>query len=225
MNKDMPAKKSAKTNKVSGASVKKTSAKSASKPAKQASKSVANSAVKALSKVVSKVVDKISSKKVAEKNPKKTATKPAPKDAIKAAVKPVTKPATKSAKEAKPEKTRVEKAEIDTGGTLLEMAKEEMAKVNAPIVEALEKAEKSGKFKPIKVERGNLADEKAKWQELFKRYGKEKAVNYKMSDQFEALKPINHKVLGWGFVLTNENNRLEVLFENGIKVLISNYKA
>jgi len=46
-----------------------------------------------------------------------------------------------------------------------------------------------------------------------------------MSDVFEALKPINHKVLGWGFVLTNENNRLEVLFENGIKVLISNYKS
>jgi hypothetical protein len=100
-----------------------------------------------------------------------------------------------------------------------------MSKVNAPIAEAHDKAEKTGKFKPIKVERGNLADEKAKWQELFKRYGKEKAVNYKMSDEFEALKPINHKVLGWGFVLTNENNRLEVLFENGIKVLISNYKS
>jgi hypothetical protein len=119
---------------------------------------------------------------------------------------------------------RVEKAKIDSGSTLLEMAKEEMFKVNAPIAEAADKAEKAGKFKPIKLERGNLADEKAKWQELFKRYGKDKAVNYKMSDQFESLKPINHKVLGWGFVLTNENNRLEILFENGIKLLICNYK-
>jgi hypothetical protein len=34
-----------------------------------------------------------------------------------------------------------------------------------------------------------------------------------------------HKVLGWGFVLSNLNDRLEVLFKDGIKVLISNYKS
>lgn len=119
--------------------------------------------------------------------------------------------------------TKVQKtthSEDDHGELLLGKAREEMASINAD-VRAVEKA---SKVKPIKIERGNLADEKAKWQELFKRYGKDKAVSYKMTDSFEALKPINHKVLGWGFVLTNENNRLEVLFENGIKMLISNYK-
>ncbi len=213
MNKVMAAKKSVKATKASEKKpASKAAVKTATKPVKQAGKPAVKSVVKAISKAVSKVVEKISTKKTTEKDVKKHV--------------PVAKvPTPKTAKEAKPEKTRVEKAEIDTGGTLLEMAKEEMAKVEAPIAEALEKAEKSGKFKPIKVERGNLADEKAKWQELFKRYGKEKAVNYKMSDEFQALKPINHKVLGWGFVLTNENNRLEVLFENGIKVLISNYKS
>jgi hypothetical protein len=202
MNKAMAAKKSVKATK---ASEKKAPPKGVAKPAKQASKPVAKSIAKAISRVVSKVVDKVSAKKGTEKEIKKSVSRPE--------------------KVAKPEKTRAEKAKIDTGGTLLEMAKEEMSKVNAPIAEAADRAEKTGKFKPIKLERGNLADEKAKWQELFKRHGKDKAVNYKMSDEFEALKPINHKILGWGFVLTNENNRLEVLFENGIKVLISNYKA
>lgn len=110
-----------------------------------------------------------------------------------------------------------------SGHQLISMAKEEMSKINKTGDD--KSAEKTSKFKPIKIERGNLADEKAKWQELNKRHGKEKAVAYKMSDSFESLKPIQHKVLGWGFILTNDNNRLEVLFENGIKMLISNYKA
>ncbi len=115
--------------------------------------------------------------------------------------------------------------EFDSNGDqLIAMAKEEMSKINKT-GDADKSAEKSSKFKPIKIERGNLADEKAKWQELNKRYGKEKAAAYKMSESFESLKPIQHKVLGWGFILTNDNNRLEVLFENGIKMLISNYKA
>ncbi|MBY0451692.1 MAG: hypothetical protein K2P92_01570, partial [Bdellovibrionaceae bacterium] len=76
-----------------------------------------------------------------------------------------------------------------------------------------------------RVERGNVADEKAKWIELNKKYGKEKAVAYKMSDSYASLSPVQHKVLGWGFILTNDNDRLEVLFENGIRVLISNYKS
>lgn len=115
--------------------------------------------------------------------------------------------------------------EFDSNGDqLIAMAKEEMSKINKS-GDSEKSAEKSSKFKPIKIERGNLTDEKAKWQELNKRYGKEKAVAYKMSESYESLKPIQHKVLGWGFILTNDNNRLEVLFENGIKMLISNYKA
>ena len=110
----------------------------------------------------------------------------------------------------------------NNGDQLIAMAKEEMSKINRTADS--DKSDKPGKFKPIKIERGNLSDEKAKWQELNKRYSKEKALNYKMTDTFESLRPIQHKVLGWGFILSNDNNRLEVLFENGIKMLISNYK-
>jgi hypothetical protein len=58
-----------------------------------------------------------------------------------------------------------------------------------------------------------------------KKYGKDKALTYKMTETFTSLAPIQHKVLGWGFILTNENDRLEVLFETGIRMLISNYKS
>lgn len=173
------------------------------------------------------------SKKVTAKKPVKPAAKKAapakaavkPKAAVKAATKPV---AAKPVKAIAPEKpalmTKKGKATAEIvapknqGELLIEKAKEEMAAINNKMAEA------KIKIKPIKIERGNASDEKAKWQELNKRYGKEKAVVYKMTENFDALKPLQHKVLGWGFVLSNENNRLEVLFENGIKMLISNYK-
>lgn len=195
----------------------------AKKPVKSAAKAVVKSVAKAVSNLLSKPKDKPKEKtKSVSKTEEKSVSKPTAKVAVAKADKSArnSKVATKS--EAKLD-VKNEKV-LDKGDSLIKMAKEEMHKINAPAIEALEKAEKTGKFKPIKVERGNLADEKAKWQELFKRYGNEKAVNYKMSENFEAMKPMNHKVLGWGFILTNENNRLEILFENGIKVLICNYK-
>ena len=184
-------------------------------------------AAKIVAKSVTKVVAKISTKVTAKKAPAKPAkaaaakavkpvkaVKPAPAKPIKAAAKPVDKAEPVVKAPVKPAEPK------DQGDLLIEKAKEEMASVNADA----KQAEKASKIKPIKIERGNLTDEKAKWQELNKRYGKDKAQPYKMTDIFESMKPVQHKILGWGFVLTNENNRLEVLFENGIKMLISNYK-
>ncbi len=180
---------------------------------------------KKVSKVVAK---KKTASKPAAKAVRKAATKPskkvAPTPKVKAAGKQPVKviAAKKEVEKIKADKPVPPKKEENTGDTLIEMAKAEMAAVK--IGQTAEKVEKASKFKAIKVERGNAADEKAKWQELYKRYGKEKAITYKMTDIFEPLKPMQHKVLGWGFILTNENDRLEVLFENGIKMLISNYK-
>jgi hypothetical protein len=64
-----------------------------------------------------------------------------------------------------------------------------------------------------------------KWQDLKKKYGATKAMNYKMTEVFESNQPLQHKVLGWGYVLSSLNDRLEVIFESGIRQLISNYKA
>ncbi len=63
-----------------------------------------------------------------------------------------------------------------------------------------------------------------KWHELKAEYDGEVRA-YKMSEQYEAKTAIEHKVLGWGFILSSENNRLDVMFEHGRKMLISNYKA
>lgn len=197
-----------KSNKVVKAS--KAASKADSKSKKSAKSSLASSVVKLASKVVKGLkpakVDKV----------KKTSVSVKPKETLK-----VTKTVAKAKKSEEPQ-SAIKETPKSAGSTLIEMAKQEMSAVK--IGQSPEKVEKTSKFKPIKVERGNLSDEKAKWQELNKRYGKEKAQIYKMTDIYEPLSPLQHKVLGWGFVLTNDNDRLEVLFENGIKMLISNYK-
>ncbi|MBL7542250.1 MAG: hypothetical protein JNL11_00455 [Bdellovibrionaceae bacterium] len=67
-------------------------------------------------------------------------------------------------------------------------------------------------------------DSNAKWADLYEKYKQIKPINYSMKDAFEANQPIQHKVLGWGWVISSENDRLEVLFKEGKKILISNYK-
>ncbi len=204
------------------AKAKKPAAKSAAKPTakKPVAKVVAKVAAKKAPAKAVKPVKIVKPAKVA-KAAIKTAAKPVVKAAVVKPAKTAPKPLLKAELKVEPKPVAVKEPEPkDQGELLIEKAKEEMASVNADA----KQAEKASKVKPIKIERGNLTDEKAKWQELNKRYGKDKAQPYKMTDIFESMKPIQHKILGWGFVLTNENSRLEVLFENGIKMLISNYK-
>lgn len=173
------------------------------KKASKQSKSVLKTAVKAVKKVAKAI--------------KLSATKPAAKPAkVQSSAKPALMTKKGKAEIAEDPITVVEKKTK----TIVSLIEAEAVVDSQPA-----KAEKVSKIKPVKVERGNLADEKAKWAELFKKYGKEKASTYKMTEQYSSLMPLQHKVLGWGFVLTNENDRLEVLFENGIRMLISNYKS
>ena len=64
----------------------------------------------------------------------------------------------------------------------------------------------------------------SKWSALFKKAEQIDAKPYNMKAVFEEKTAIVHKVLGWGYILANRNDRLEVLFKDGIKYLISNYK-
>jgi len=84
------------------------------------------------------------------------------------------------------------------------------------------KAERKSKAK-LAAEKTQVDDLK-KWSDYKNKYGNEKAQAYSMSSTYEAGTPIMHKVLGWGFIIQVQNDRLEVLFETGSKVLISNYK-
>jgi hypothetical protein len=99
--------------------------------------------------------------------------------------------------------------------------------IAADEIEATEpddKAEKKAKKRDeIKIDRtGNLENQ---WKTIFERSKAVKPVAYKMSENYEARTALMHKVLGWGYVLTSQNNRLEVLFKDGIKFLIANYKS
>lgn len=107
-------------------------------------------------------------------------------------------PKVKAEKKAAPKKTAEEKAEAKKAAK----AKKEQAAAAAAASEANEK-----------------------WLEMKEKHGKEKASKYSMTGQFQAQSPIEHPKLGWGYIMANNNDRLEVLFQEGIKVLISNYNA
>lgn len=106
-------------------------------------------------------------------------------------------------------------------------AKSEMpVKVAAPV-----KAPKAAKEprKSRKISMAISANEaasalSAKWNSLYKKAEQIAAQPYNMRQLFEEKTAIVHKVLGWGYILANRNDRLEVLFKDGIKYLISNYK-
>ena len=206
------------------------------KTAKVASKSSAKKATPAAKKVVVKPAQKKPEKKPnkkLEKKPAKIVKKPSVpvKAASKKAdiksleVKAKSKTLTPVSK--KEEKvSAAQPAMMTKKGKSAPEVENETHDIEASSVDAApQKAEKASKVKPIRIEKGNTEDEKAKWAELFKKYGKENAIPYKMSDSFPNLSPLQHKVLGWGFILKNDNDRLEVLFETGIRMLISNYKS
>ncbi len=62
-----------------------------------------------------------------------------------------------------------------------------------------------------------------KWAKLKDIDHEVKAQKYKMSEAYAPNTPIDHPMFGWGFVLSLNENKLEVLFESGIKMLVSNY--
>ena len=72
----------------------------------------------------------------------------------------------------------------------------------------------------------NLTKLIKKWENLHKKSAAKglKPMPYSMKKKFDAQTPIQHKLLGWGYIMNNINDRLEVLFKDGVKYLISNYK-
>jgi hypothetical protein len=99
----------------------------------------------------------------------------------------------------------------------------------APKEEKVAKAEKPAK--PAKAKKSSKGEagraqsiySDSKWSELREKFGKEKSPKYSMTSKFEVNTGLEHPKLGWGYVLSNLNDRLEVIFEDGIRTLISNY--
>lgn len=75
----------------------------------------------------------------------------------------------------------------------------------------------------INADKAALNEEERRWNEFHEKHKSDNAQTYDMKATFEAAKPLQHKVLGWGWILSNDNDRLEVLFRDGKRILISNY--
>jgi hypothetical protein len=207
---------------------------------KKTTKKVASKPLKKTAKVKSAPLPKGPTKKLAEKKsvPAKGPVKPAVKP-------PAAKQAVKPAKSIAPEKTA--KAEIvkptktqKSGKSNSELKVDREDPQEKTIIKPVGK--KSKKPDSTEVEDTELAplqdsmptrkgrkyegatEEESKWLELRDKNKNIKPRPYKLSETYEEKTPIEHKVLGWGIILSVVNDRLEVLFRSGIKHLISNYK-
>lgn len=209
------AKKATKTATAKKATTAKPTAKKATpKPvAKVAAKKVVK---KAEAKPAKKAVAKKAAPKPASKAPAKVAKAPA-----KAAVAPAKKVAAKPAPPAKVEKPA--KAAVKPVKEVKVAKEVEPVKKSSHLSLVTEEAAPK-KEKKVKFDRTGMTEDQIKWHEMHEKYKGVKAPNYSISGQFEAKSPIQHKIFGWGFILSNEYDRLEVIFEDGKRMLISNRK-
>lgn len=105
----------------------------------------------------------------------------------------------------------------------------QIEKAKAALKTAVKEEKSTSKSRAKKLAIEASANESAaalaqKWANLYKKSEQIESKPYNMKAVFEEKTAIVHKVLGWGYILTNRNDRLEVLFKDGIKYLISNYK-
>lgn len=164
----------------------------------------------------SKSKAKVTAKKAAPAKAKAAPAKPAPSKVSKpaASAKAAPKVASKPAKVAA--KPVVEKAASRKPAPV--EAPKALSKAPEKVVQAAESSEK------IKIDK-NMTEEQVKWVEMYNKYKDSQAAVYDMKATFKAASAIQHKVLGWGWIVSNENDRLEVLFRDGKRMLISNYRG
>lgn len=95
-------------------------------------------------------------------------------------------------------------------------------KVNEAVIEVKTKKKRGKKAATEQLDASELNQ---KWNSLYRKAQENDAKPYNMKHTYEPKTPIVHKLLGWGYILNNKNDRLEVLFKDGVRFLISNYKA
>lgn len=193
--------------------------------AKKAAKPVAKKTASAKSKPAKAAVKAPAAK--AKKAPAKAAPAPktAKKEAPKAAARPVEKaPAPKKAilKAVPPPEIEAE-IEVEASEEVVAEVEAKPAKAAKVKVPKVKKTPKT-RLKVIKGDRTSTPEEDAaRWVELHEKHKAEKPQVYDMKSVFEASKPLQHKILGWGWIVSTDNDRLDVLFKDGRRILISNY--
>lgn len=123
-----------------------------------------------------------------------------------------------------PKKVAVSKAPAPTtmSKTSVSATKSAVKPVTVKVSGAKQVSENTDK---IKIDRDAMTDEQVKWAEMYNKYKDTQASSYDMKATFQAASPLMHKILGWGWIVSNENDRLEVLFKDGKRMLISNYRG
>lgn len=189
----------------------------AAKPSKKAKK--------ASKPAVKKAVAKKASKKPAKKAVSKQTASSAGRSK-KASSAKVSKPTVKSSPEPQAttasEKVKARQIALSRARNEAEEKKAEKTKLETQAPEVKKRGRKS-KSNLEALE--GLSKLGKRWAALYRKAGNTKVPTYSMRGVFEEKSPIQHKVLGWGYILSNKNDRLEVLFKDGIRFLISNYKA
>lgn len=174
------------------------------------------------------------SKKPLKKPEKKSSEKPKSVPAKSAAAKPKAAPAAKASE--RPVETEVDimshpKLSLKPTKPTEEGAPSEEEALVAPKPENLAPLKPSKEKGPVpslaelKLDKNKMSEDQLRWYELFRKHRSEPSQTYEISKSFEARKPLDHKLFGWGYILTNEYDRLEVLFKEGKKILISNRKV
>ena len=193
---------------------------------------------KAPTKVKAPAVKAKANKVVANKVVKSTVAAKTKVSAVKATASVAKAAATKSTKvEASVKMAESAKAPVSVGEPAQDAVpaqRQQSNKVSMKGVSPVKKtaAKSEAPEKPAKKKRASKADLDAekpsqlgqKWSSLYRKT-QEQPAPYNMRQAYEAKTPIMHKLLGWGYIMTNKNDRLEVLFKDGIRYLISNYKS
>lgn len=164
---------------------------------------------------------------------KKTASpkKVVPKKVAKPLAKTVAKPVAKSvAKKTAPAKEKPAAVKVATAKAEPKAPAPKKVAAPAPVVIAAPvkspaKKQVTENTEKIKIDREAMTEEQIKWAEMYNKFKDTQATSYDMKSSFKAGAPILHKILGWGWVVSNDNDRLEVLFKDGKRVLISNYRG
>ena len=73
-----------------------------------------------------------------------------------------------------------------------------------------------------KKEEKQKKDHQKAWENLYKKAKDIRPVPFRMSNSFSAKTAIKHPIFGWGWIVSNKNDRLHVMFKDKNRMLLSN---
>lgn len=86
----------------------------------------------------------------------------------------------------------------------------------------IKKPSKSALAKAAQIQE-DITNAGKKWLGLYNQLRNSRTKPYDMSASFDVKSGIQHKTLGWGYVVETRGDRMDVLFKDGMKTLVINY--